>query len=589
MTCSDATNPPTFTLQGRIDQDYTLAADRTWILQGNVFVGEGDVLIDDTDELAAIQAAGVTLTVEEGTHVQAFTQSTLIVTRGSQLIADGTRDNPITFSSVDDGFDGLQEWGGVLIQGFASQFGVPISDTEPNPCFGTGTICNVQGEGGDFVGFFGGNIDSDNSGIIRYVRIAEAGLAAGTGNELNGLTLQGVGYGTEVEYVHVHNNLDDGVEWFGGTVNAKYIVLTGIDDDDIDFDEGFRGNIQYAIVVKDQNATSVTGDNDPRAIELNSSDDDYVPQTQGAIANVTIIGGPVNNAAGNEQPGMRLRGSVDVDIVNTAVNGFDDGCIRIDDSDVNGDDVIDALDGANRFSMVDLTNILTDCAGGIYTDRAADNETNVVDLQFFIDSAFALFNPEATVAEVDPVEVVVNGSGFEFDNTNYVGAVAPGTDPETAWWYGWTIPGALDDAIANNAPPALTVVETIEAESGTGQGNVDTTGVEVDVNYVFNIFEAGDVLTLPAATANADAITMLYGAENGCTSGCTLSVFLNGVDTGLDFSIPATGSWVTFVDETSPLRLDIAIGDVISLEWQDGDVAANIDLFNLHAFVATKQ
>ena len=94
------------------------------------------------------------------------------------------------------------------------------------PCFGTGTVCNVAGEGGTVVGNYGGNDPADNSGMLRYVRIAEGGLVAGPNNEINGLTLQGVGHGTSIEYIQVHGNLDDGIEWFGGTVNVRYAVLT---------------------------------------------------------------------------------------------------------------------------------------------------------------------------------------------------------------------------------------------------------------------------------------------------------------------------------------------------------------------------
>ena len=110
-------------------------------------------------------------------------------------------------------------------------------------CFGDGTVCNVEGEGGTDISVYGGNLADDNSGSLRYVRIAEGGLVAGPNNEINGLTLQGVGYGTVLEFIQVHNNLDDGIEWFGGTASVRYAVLTGNDDDDIDFDEGFQGNI----------------------------------------------------------------------------------------------------------------------------------------------------------------------------------------------------------------------------------------------------------------------------------------------------------------------------------------------------------
>lgn len=420
-------------LVGAINKDFTLTANTNWVISGTVTVGEGNEQVANNAEAQALKDNGVTLTVEPGTDVRATGNGILVVTRGSKLNANGTRENPITFSSVDEDFDGLSEWGGVVLQGFALQFGAGNT----GPCNQPGDIyCNLAGEGG--VGFFGGTDDADNSGIIRYVRIAEGGLVAGPADEVNGLTLQGVGHGTTIEYVQVHNNLDDGVEWFGGTVNAKWLVLTGNDDDDIDFDEGWRGNVQYAIVAKSPNASPVGG-NDPRGIEANSSDEDYVPQTNGALMNVTIIGNNVNNFDGGE-PGMRLRGALTTAIGNSVVTGFDRGCVRIDNADTDGQ-------GTIAFSNVLFENVFGDCTGGFYEpgrDGPADPETNsgaqspiTFDAALAVEQSFAVLNTATSVQAVD------NGSGFAFDTTDYVGAVEPGTAAADAWWNGWIIPGSL--------------------------------------------------------------------------------------------------------------------------------------------------
>ena len=315
--------------------------------------------------MQALRDNGVTLTIEPGTDIRAFDTGTLLVTRGSMLEADGTATQPITFSSLDDNFDGLGEWGGVIIQGFAPQYG----QGGTGPCYGSGEVCNVEGEGGTDISVYGGNDPADNSGTLRYVRIAEGGLVAGPNNEINGLTLQGVGHGTTIEYIQVHSNLDDGIEWFGGTVNVRYVVLTSNDDDDIDYDEGYMGNIQYALIEKNQTATAPQGSNDPRGIEANSSDADYVPETDAVLANVTIIGGPLNNnadSANGQQPGMRLRGAVKTAIFNSAVSDFNIGCVRIDDANVNGDDslIVD--------STIALVNVLGDCQDGFYDKRPAN-------------------------------------------------------------------------------------------------------------------------------------------------------------------------------------------------------------------------
>lgn len=426
------------TLMGLIDEDYTLLSQVAWRLDGEVLVGEGNRQVDTPADVQAVKDAGVTLTIEPGTDVRGFSDGSLLVTRGSMLMAEGTATDPITFSSLDNDFAGLGEWGGVVIQGFAPQFGPGGT----GPCFGTGEVCNVQGEGGTVVGLYGGNEPDDNSGTLRYVRIAEGGLVAGPDNEINGLTLQGVGHGTTLEFIQVHDNLDDGIEWFGGTANLRYAVLTGNDDDDIDYDEGFMGNIQYVLIEKNQERDAPVGSNDPRGIEANSSDDEFVPETEAVIANVTIVGGPLNNnpdANAGRQPGMRLRGALTTSIYNTSVAGFDDGCIRIDDADVDGDDTLDF------FSDVTLVNVLNDCADGIYTHRVADSENNVQLLTLTYDNDFAIQEPQAQLASAPIINAVNNGSGFVFDQTDYVGAVDPNGE---AWWRGWTLPNTIGQAEA---------------------------------------------------------------------------------------------------------------------------------------------
>lgn len=432
VSCSDdGTN---CTIVGRIDQDYTMVAGVEWRLDGEVIVGAGNVSVANNADVQAIRNAGVTLTIRPGVNVRAFDTGSLIVTRGSKLHAVGSPVAPITFSSLnDDDLDGEGEWGGVIIQGFAPQYG----QGGTGACFGSGTVCNVKGEGGTIVGNYGGNDPADDSGALRYVRIAEGGKIAGPNNEINGLTLQGVGYGTEIDYIQVHGNLDDGIEWFGGTVNVTHAVLTNNDDDDIDFDEGYMGNIQYAIVRKDPNKAAPSGSNDPRGIEANSSDAAYVPETNAVLANILIIGSAVNNNASSQegqQPGMRLRGALTVAIYNTAVRDFDTGCIRIDDASVNN-----MLIPSN----VTLVNVLGECLDSYYDKRAADTEVNSGATSVTVDSAYALLDSAASVA-APGIPAMNNGSGFVFENTNYVGAVKPGTAAADAWWAGWIIEGSLD-------------------------------------------------------------------------------------------------------------------------------------------------
>ncbi len=484
------------TLSGNVDESYTLDATKNWFLDGVVRVGAGNVTVANQAAADAIKAAGVTLEIPAGLSIKAFDDAVLLVTRGSKLVANGTASQPITFSSLDADFDNFGEWGGIVIQGFAPQFG----PGNTGPCFGSGTVCNVEGEGGDFVGVFGGNDEADNSGTLRYVRIAEGGLIAGPNNEINGLTLQGVGHGTTIEYIQVHNNQDDGVEWFGGTVNVKYLVLTGNDDDDIDYDEGYVGNIQYAIVQKSDNAAPA-GSNDPRAIEANSSDADYVPQTNAVIANVLLLGGNVVNAPGAQQPGMRLRGSLTTQIFNSAVLGFDAGCVRIDDSNTDG------IPGVDSFSDVSLTNVLGDCgASAFYTNaRTADTEVNSGNASLSIDAAFAVNEASAQLGAPTNI-TAVGSSSFMFDQTDYVGAVAPGTPAASAWWNGWIIPGSLGEVVETVEPASFVSCNsgnTVCTVSGTiDQDYVFVQGVEWRLDGVVKVGE-GNVVVADQAGVNA--------------------------------------------------------------------------------------
>ena len=143
-------------------------------------------------------AQGVTLTIRAGVDVNAFADGVLLVTRGSKLIANGSATSLITFSSLDTATM-------VLVRG-CHYPGLCTSVRQGNwCCYAAGeTWCNVGGEGGDFVNEYGGSLADDDSGIVRYVRIAEGGLIAGPNNEINGLTLQGVGHGTLIDYVQVH-------------------------------------------------------------------------------------------------------------------------------------------------------------------------------------------------------------------------------------------------------------------------------------------------------------------------------------------------------------------------------------------------
>ena len=260
-------------LPSEILQDRTLTADTIWRMDGRVTVGNGNQLMSENEGTLESGDAvlNVTLTVQPGTQIIGAQGefANMIITRGSEIIADGTAQDPIIFSSEDEGFEGSGEFGGLILHGYGIH----------NQCPDTGA-CNIDSEGES--GFAGGNTADDSSGVLRYVIVAEGGFEFATGNEINGISLVGVGSGTEMEYIQVQGNSDDGIEFYGGDVNVKYLVLTDNLDDSVDWDEGFQGNLQYVIARQSQNSEGNAGEFDTEGAPLRLS--------KPTIANATFIG-----------------------------------------------------------------------------------------------------------------------------------------------------------------------------------------------------------------------------------------------------------------------------------------------------------
>ena len=230
------------TLEGNITENKTLEASKIWLIKGRVSVIDGTTLTIP---------AGTIIKAASGTGADA---STLIVARGGKIIANGTADNPIIMTAAADNIqvggtypesgpalnvDTRGLWGGLLVLGKA-------------PCSFKSDVTELQIEGiptSDTNGLYGGSVADDNSGSFQYISIRHGGAEIGEGNEINGLTLGGVGSGTTVNQIEVLGNVDDGIEFFGGTVKATNLLVWGQGDDAIDIDQGYAGTIDGALVV----------------------------------------------------------------------------------------------------------------------------------------------------------------------------------------------------------------------------------------------------------------------------------------------------------------------------------------------------
>ena len=228
-----------YKLSGTLAADQTLDASVVWTLEGRVIV-----------------PSGVTLTIPAGTIIKATAgtganASSLVIARGGKLMAEGTASAPIVMTSESDDItvgqttgSSLTEnvrglWGGLLVLGNA-------------PCSFSGDVTELQIEGipaSETNGLYGGSDPADNSGVIQYVSIRHGGAEIGEGNEINGLTLGGVGTGTTIDHIEVVGNVDDGIEFFGGTVNASELLVWGQGDDGLDIDQAYAGTISNAMVI----------------------------------------------------------------------------------------------------------------------------------------------------------------------------------------------------------------------------------------------------------------------------------------------------------------------------------------------------
>ncbi len=258
-------------LEGRISANRTLKANVVYKLRGLVYVTNGAIL-----------------TIEPGTKIvgELNKQGGLIITRSSKIIADGTPDKPIVFTS-EAANPQRGDWSGLILLGNAP------TNSSFNGVQGIGEI-----EGGvnnsDGLGLYGTPITqnqnpADNSGILRYVRIEYAGYAFLPDKEINGLTFGGVGSGTVIDYVQVSYANDDSFEWFGGTVNCKHLISFRTLDDDFDTDNGFSGTVQFGICLRDSSVADISkseafeSDNDANGSTL-------LPQTKAVFSNMTVIG-----------------------------------------------------------------------------------------------------------------------------------------------------------------------------------------------------------------------------------------------------------------------------------------------------------
>jgi len=448
---------------------------------------------------------GATLTIEAGTVLASTTNlgGSLAVCKGAQIFVNGTAANPVIMTSKADTAtwtagnphtgtyrEGANEWGNLTIMG-SGYISENVNGTA-TPNVATPNAANfapMEGLVAQFPGdtkvLYGGGNDDDDSGSISYVSIRYAGKVVGLNNELNGLSMGGIGRNTEVHHVEILNNVDDGIEIWGGTVNLKYFSIWNVGDDSLDIDQGWRGKAQFGLIVQGHSANAAQGSGvGDNAIEMDGAENsDWQPVTTATLYNMTVIGQPIDG-----DHGTAWRDGARVQIRNSVFMDLGERLVQNDNVDGDGGSGY-GFNGTTTWANLWTTPYTTTSTvnapanpAAFYTVQTSGNLVELSDSVFFR-NLFASAYTEATArgvfnaannnvtATVQPIVSITRGSpvvkggktmlpvlnldprpaadaltsvgtapndGF-FTSANYRGAFAPGQN----WLDGWTATSAF--------------------------------------------------------------------------------------------------------------------------------------------------
>ena len=445
------------------------------IFEGSLFVGEA------ASSDAELQAAGIAeggdgpvLTIEAGATLAWRTSANfMIINRGSQIFAVGTPEAPITLTSVSDvdgsvGPEDVQQWGGVVINGFGVTNKCAYTGTRGADDFAAAGECHVAAEGaaGLDESFYGGTNDADSSGRLEYVRVKHTGATVGNGDELNGITFGGVGSNTTVNNLQVYSTYDDGIEMFGGNFTVNNFVGLYVRDDTLDIDEGWIGTINNALIIQSETDGNhcIESDGVGSFEDLDAATvEDFI--TRGLNSRVTFnkltcIFSPNGAATATHDPGagFRFREGIFVTVndsmvigsfaANDAAAADDNFCLRIDDRSgqaaLDGDLVLNHV----IYSCAERTKGQVLAGGAVTEEQFATDSGNIFATvpNGTAVSATAANNPELQLLEGAPpiysiayatsqVDGSVPGTGSDPTPGLFLGALSLG---ETDWTAGWT-------------------------------------------------------------------------------------------------------------------------------------------------------
>lgn len=417
--------PYDLAVSGHITSDQHWTSDNVYLLDGIVYI----------DSL-------VTVTIDPGTLIlgkkaDAANAGSLVVLRGGRLVAQGTKDAPIVFTSQQPvGLRSRGDWGGIILLG----------------CANNNQSQQVQIEGIESGAVHGGTNDADDSGILSYVRIEFPGIALSTDNEINGLTMGSIGSGTQIDHIQVSYSGDDSYEFFGGAVNPRYLIAYNAIDDDFDTDFGFSGKVQYGFTIRDPRTADISKS------EAFESDNDgsgsaNSPRTSAAFSNMTAIGPKevASQVSGTDYSdlfyyGVHQRRRTRLNIYNSVFAGWDEGGVHVDGSKENSGDVGDDLaNGVSNFkhNIVAGNSVTMDAVYGSgssilvpSTYFSANNSSLTEPSDLMLTDPYNRLNPNLVPATGSPCLSGADFTGLTgFDVVTYRGAF--GSNNSNRWDEGW--------------------------------------------------------------------------------------------------------------------------------------------------------
>lgn len=478
---------PTKTITGNITSNRTFDRDTIYLLDGFVFVKNN-----------------ATLTIESGTLIKGVSgnRSTLIITRGSKLIANGTKNSPIVFTSDQGPGDrNPGDWGGVVLLGkgiinvpndCSTCPGAAVAAGEPGIQNAIeGDIDNANGDG-----LYGGTNPNDNSGSLTYVRIEYAGVIITSGNEINGLTFGGVGNGTTIDNVQVSYSNDDSYEWFGGNVNTKHLISLGAIDDDFDTDFGYSGKQQWGVAQRDSNNYDTGSNPTTNSFESDNNATGTIvnPRTRGVFCNYTIVGPLANGVAlaqtNSFQNGARIRRSSQISVMNSVIMGYPTG-ILVDGNNCNLSYLGDSLRLKNNIvAGTTVSEIRSNVpASDLAVKTKFETESDTFDtaagilIAPFVYGTPNFFPVASGVAETGAAFTDTTVSNAFFTPTTYKGAFgkdALGLNNHWDWcWSNWNPQNTVyDNGAINYASSVVANFTVSSAQNVATFTNTSTDGVE---------------------------------------------------------------------------------------------------------------